>query len=578
MAGGFPPPGRYLKGTSPVASPVILAPSRGAVTSAASQARRDADGYARFRSIIDDYEEAPRPSLQDVEGVASVLSDALGPVQGQESFSTARFVAAKFWHGRHRSAHDLAGIDLTEGRSWRVRVSPGVVGLRSYDALLEEKRIERERQAVHSVADLHASHLAVTGELPDFKPGAGEIVEWSARSRANLSETVGSLDFSDWDKSTGALAMVTLTLPGDWLAVAPDGKTFKKMLRKFRFRWEHSTGLPWRLLWKLEFQDRGAPHWHALMRVPVLVKGEIFERWLSRTWADVVDASKDIDGLDKWGRDSSEYLRHLSAGTRIDFSGQDFSDPRRIALYFLGHSMKTTDGKEYQHKVPRAWRNHLPSCSPECSVHGGPGSGPGRFWGHAGMKKAVVEIAVSAQDVHQLARQLRKVKKARAWKTAVLRAQGQAKREALPAAGSADFTADPVHRLGRGQKRSHVPGAFYVDAPKAKKSRGRSAHRTYNRKRYEAFITEMDTRWLFVADMGAKPEFRRHPRFVGSSLASGGYQVGGWVLVNDALELTLDLARWIQEAQRPAHTALAYRCDIMARCVVPWTGEEKWTH
>jgi hypothetical protein len=40
--------------------------------------------------------------------------------------------------------------------------------------------------------------------------------------------------------------------------------------------------------------------------------------------------------------------------------------------------------------------------------------------------------------------------------------------------------------------------------------------------------------------------FVRQPRFVPSSLGGGGYAVGGWVLVNDGLQLGLDVARYFE--------------------------------
>jgi hypothetical protein len=150
------------------------------------------------------------------------------------------------------------------------------------------------------------------------------------------------------------------------------------------------------------------------MRVPALVRGQTFEAWLARAWADTCKASKTVDRPDG----GSEYSRHLAAGTGVDFSGKDFSDPRRISMYFLGHSAKTTDGKEYQHIVPELWQ--------------APGKGPGRFWGFCGLERAAVEIDLTQKDFDRLRRELRKLARARAWETAVKRAAGRSKREAQP--------------------------------------------------------------------------------------------------------------------------------------------------
>lgn len=480
------------------------------------------DGYASFRSIIDGYTEEARPSVDDVESVLTVVAAALadGPGQRTTEAGTSKHgewanVAFTATDGRTVSMFGNGyGVGFNEGRSWYLRLSPGVMGLRCSDENKKERAQEREKERARKEADLTALILAACECENACKclgagGSAGEIREWSARSRSRLSELTGSLDYSEWLQRDGALAMVTLTLPGDWLAVAPDGKTFKKLLKNFEKRWRRAVGR-WVCLWKLEFQHRGAPHWHALMRVPALVGRQTFEEWLSTTWAAVVNADSTPDRCSiETRKESSEFSRHLKAGTGVDFSGKDFADPRRISLYFLGHSAKTTDGKEYQHVVPEAWQL--------------PGKGPGRFWGYAGLESASREIELTERDAVAVARTLRKVKRGRAWTVAVLRAQGTAKRENKP-----------------------VPGAFEVEVrAKAGQKRGRAAHRTHNRRLAAA-----------AAAKGQIPAWQ--PRFTPSSLGAGGYAVGGWVLVNDALRLGLDMSRCIEHARYLTHPSPAF--------------------
>jgi hypothetical protein len=66
----------------------------------------------------------------------------------------------------------------------------------------------------------------------------------------------------------------------------------------------------WGCLWFLEFQSRGAPHFHLLFfgfgfQLFDLTK---FRKWLSGAWADIVAHP-----------DPSEYQKHLSAGTGADW-------------------------------------------------------------------------------------------------------------------------------------------------------------------------------------------------------------------------------------------------------------------
>lgn len=495
---------------------IIASAPADALAQARQAAERQAllDGYAAFRSIIDGYAEDPRPSSDDVLSVLGVLKGALDVAAGQNVWSSAApaFEGKREFYTRYtkfdtfqqshirkvmQTAIDMAGQDKAEGRSWYLALSPGKVKLRCADENKKEKAQERQKDRERRAADALTVSCVPCPifALRPVQTGGGEIREWSARSRSRMSEMVCSLDYSEWSQADGALAMVTLTLPSWWQAVAPDGKTFKKMLRRFELRWRRNVG-PWRLLWKLEFQGRGAPHWHALMRVPALVGRNTFEEWLSVTWADCVGASKEPDRCKISDRsESSEYSRHKAAGTRVDFSGKDFSDPRRISLYFLGHSAKTTDGKEYQHKVPEEWQE--------------PGKGPGRFWGNPGLENATREIEITEHDAVELARMLRKVKRGRAWTTAVLRERG---------------------KLPEGQRKEHR--TFDVELrQKAGQKRGRAARKTFNRKMREQAEARGET-------------YIRKAAFRPSSLGAGGYAVGGWVMVNDALQLGLDLAAW----------------------------------
>lgn len=233
----------------------------------------------------------------------------------------------------------------------------------------------------------------------------GKVTEWSRASRRHMFKTIPQLDYSSWADDGGVLAMVTLTLPGQWEQVAPDGRTWKRLIDTLRKRWIREVGTPWRGLWKMEFQRRGAPHQHMLMRIPAVVgedeQQQSFETWLSRTWADLCKAAvynrSTADGLAYVA--AGEYDKHLRAGTAVDFSGVKFSDPRRTAVYFLKHSSKAADDKEYQHIVPGAWRR---------------AEAVGRFWGYWGLKNALLELELTREDFDHARRIMRHVARAAA--------------------------------------------------------------------------------------------------------------------------------------------------------------------
>jgi hypothetical protein len=178
--------------------------------------------------------------------------------------------------------------------------------------------------------------------------------------------------------------MITLTYPGDWLTVAPNGATCKIHLEMLRKRYQRAFGEDLACLWKQEFQRRGAPHFHLLMVPPAGTSedGQYFRQWLSVNWAAVVSHP-----------DPDQYYRHVLAGTAVDWAeGLKSTDPKRVADYFAKHG--SFSAKEYQNCVPQEWRK--------------PGRGPGRFWGVWGLKPARVGVRVSQSDGVKLGRLLRR--------------------------------------------------------------------------------------------------------------------------------------------------------------------------
>ena len=199
-----------------------------------------------------------------------------------------------------------------------------------------------------------------------------------------MCRTFAELDYSPLVESGRVPAMITLTYPGDWEVVAPDGASVKRHMVLWRKRFQREYGESARYIWKLEFQRRGAPHIHLWMAPPMSPgrSGRSFAHWLSDAWAQVVDHP-----------DTEQKARHRLAGTAIDVrNGLKACDPKRLAIYFTKHSSPNLHGdKEYQHIVPELWAR--------------PGHGPGRFWGVYGLKKAIAVVEV-AQDAYLAARRI----------------------------------------------------------------------------------------------------------------------------------------------------------------------------
>jgi len=99
------------------------------------------------------------------------------------------------------------------------------------------------------------------------KRGAVEVM--SKASRMRLLKLMHQITYT-------SVTMVTLTYPAEY---PRDGRKVKAQLKEFRRRFEKKFG-KLRALWRLEFQKRGAPHFHILYFdcgfIPV---GEISSIW-----------------------------------------------------------------------------------------------------------------------------------------------------------------------------------------------------------------------------------------------------------------------------------------------------------
>lgn len=271
-----------------------------------------------------------------------------------------------------------------EGAIPQLEVAPGLVRLTAPD-------LNRREKTKNRLADSSALPLDESGDS-DLKLGL--VKGWSKKSRSNMISRLATLDYEPLMGRVEQPAMVTLTYPGQWEKVVPDGVTLKKHLEAFFMRYKRAWHEKWCGIWKLEFQRRGAPHLHLLMAIPngvaqaakvggrkkALGDGKKFRAWLSLIWAEIVGARGD------------EKMRHIAAGTGVDFAeGAKARDPKKAAQYFAKHG--SYSAKEYQHDVPEVWKKS--------------GKSVGRFWGYKGLKPLVVGITITAEESIKIARVLR---------------------------------------------------------------------------------------------------------------------------------------------------------------------------
>lgn len=292
-----------------------------------------------------------------------------------------------------------------EGPVARFSYSPGAVAVNRRNYARREKSTERAVQHHGATVEQLAAQFLETGKFPDRPTPRQEITGWSRKSRSNFTRAMCDLDYVGGIQPRAGLrrqprpvapllrrgrapVMLTLTYSGDWLPVAPNGKAAKRHLSAFFRAYQRAWGEPLACVWKLEFQRRGAPHYHLFMVPPAgraragAGLGQRFKAWLSDMWARIVAHP-----------DEEERERHRRVGTRIDSKdGLRATDPKRVAVYFLKHG--SFRAKEYQHIVPDQWQ--------------GPGDGPGRFWGYRHLRRLVHGVEVSPADATVIARTLRR--------------------------------------------------------------------------------------------------------------------------------------------------------------------------
>jgi len=130
---------------------------------------------------------------------------------------------------------------------------------------------------------------------PDAK--RGRIKEWSPKSRMLLKCVLAGLE----RKALAVSHFVTLTYPADFPAPEDHG-IYKNHLRVMGQAMRREFGEGCSAVWKLEFQKRGAAHYHFIVfgLGDDLVK---VRKWFARRWFEIVASGDD---------------KHLRAGTQVD--------------------------------------------------------------------------------------------------------------------------------------------------------------------------------------------------------------------------------------------------------------------
>ena len=129
----------------------------------------------------------------------------------------------------------------------------------------------------------------------------GKIKGFSRASRRRLMDKLMGVDWRAVAVPTkhaheGRAFFVTLTYPDSW-----PSDYGKSHLRAFRARLERAFGGVG-AVWRLEFQERGAPHYHIMLVLDQVLPVAVLRSWVSRAWFEVVGSGDE---------------KHLRAGTNV---------------------------------------------------------------------------------------------------------------------------------------------------------------------------------------------------------------------------------------------------------------------
>lgn len=196
------------------------------------------------------------------------------------------------------------------------RQNLNVVAIHLYD---RDVRVVRERAHERDsdrrplwLYDVDGETIITNQSLND-----GKVKEFSRKSRQHLA-FVAQNTRAEFDR------MITLTYPAEYPL---DGKVCKRQLNVL-LQWLRRRDIE-HYLWFMEFQRRGAPHFH------ILIEGgeEIDRNSLSQRWYEIVDSGD---------------INHYHAGTRIE-KGRSRGGLHR---YCVKYSQKL-----YQKNVPAEFSN-----------------------------------------------------------------------------------------------------------------------------------------------------------------------------------------------------------------------------
>lgn len=171
-------------------------------------------------------------------------------------------------------------------------------------------------------------------------PKRGKVSEFSAKSRVRLMSIMNRIDFS----RRADCVFVTLTYGASWPSPTEAKRHLRAFLKRIKRLRSNASAL-----WRIEFQKRGAPHFHVLVYGVRFIKKE----WVKLAWSRVL--SGQFHASD--GREPFTRIEKIRTATGAMF-------------YLSKYVAKHSDGFNYVPYLAKADSAYLDN-----------GSDVGRHWG-----------------------------------------------------------------------------------------------------------------------------------------------------------------------------------------------------
>ena len=229
----------------------------------------------------------------------------------------------------------------------------------------------------------HALIVKKSMYLPPVRRSHNErssIVEYSMKSRKRFFEALLTMDWNNIPQDT--IRELTLTYPSIY---PKDGKVLKmhldayaKRLKKFGQAYG-GIAFPW----KMEFQRRGAPHFHLILVSGTPIPLEELRSWALKSWNNLVSKwiAIQTDYLEEEKKDAID--KHRKACIEADCVRKSTKGLVCYLVWYIGKNKGKA--KEYQHEVPEEYEN------------------VGRWWGFYGKNSGLLkmfkqEVTISEEE------------------------------------------------------------------------------------------------------------------------------------------------------------------------------------